>query len=262
MLASNTSNFRAFLQGDHNGAAVGTVGIGNVPATGSSQQTSWFVPPSFALPYHTSGAYLTGLNANAVITVNLRSIWEYAPNVNDPSGATLVYLSSPSAPYDPVAIELYNSALNVLPVGVPVAENASGDFWDWCLGAISTVAPIVGNIFPGVGTLIGGGIGAAAKSAQLARNRPESTAMAYSAPKNINESGPKPPVKEFSSMGVRPPVPPKPASLRMSAPVPAKRLSIEQKLILLSKKQRKVYNYNVKLGMTPQKAYEIAFQAV
>jgi hypothetical protein len=120
------------------------------------------------LPFHTAGCYLTGLNNASTLTITARAIFESAPT---PDNTQLVVLAQPSPDYDPVAIELYKAAAAKIPVGVPVGENASGDFWDGVLGIISDVAPILGAIAPIPGaSVLGKVIGGAAKAGQNARN--------------------------------------------------------------------------------------------
>jgi hypothetical protein len=98
------------------------------------------------LPFHTSGVMITGANLASTFTVTLKTIWEIAPVTGDSAG-TLVPLSVPSCPADPVALELYQRAVSMLPPGVIVSMNASGDFWDWCLKALSVAAtPIAASL--------------------------------------------------------------------------------------------------------------------
>lgn len=145
-------------------AVVGTT----TPAGGSTAIGPYWTKPSKPVPFHTAGAYFTGLNVNATLTITVKAIFETAPT---PDNAQLVVLAQPSPDYDPVAIELYKAAAARIPVGVPVGENASGDFWDKVLGTISEVAPILGSVIPLPGASIIGNIaGKAAKMGQTVRN--------------------------------------------------------------------------------------------
>jgi len=159
-LAGTSFNHRLFSAGD-----LTNDGVTACMYTPSATQVSYPYKPT---PFHTSGAYFTGLSHETTLTLTVKMIYEAVPT---PENTQLVVLSQPSPSYDPVAIELYKAAINHLPPGVPVSQNASGDFWDGVLGIISKVAPIVGKIIPFPGAaLIGEGIGNLAKSAQDNRN--------------------------------------------------------------------------------------------
>lgn len=73
----------------------------------------------------TSGAYFTGLSEETTLTLVMRAYVEIMPYHD----RTLVPLATPSAAYDPMALELYSQTLRTLPVGVPVGENAAGDWF-------------------------------------------------------------------------------------------------------------------------------------
>lgn len=114
------------------------------------------VPTSFAdavnktNPFDTSGTFLTGLSNATTFTVSLRVYVEKAPSWNSPE---LAVLATPSAGYDIKALELYATAINMLPVGVKVGENAKGDWWRSVLRAVGAAAEVVGM---GAGTLLPG----------------------------------------------------------------------------------------------------------
>lgn len=134
------------------------------------QNTIGFTP-SLRIPFHTGGAFFTGLSLQTSLTVTLRTTWEVAPLDGDSSSA-LVPLAKPSPEYDPLAFELYQRAITHLPPGVPVHMNAAGDWWDWTLGVLAEVAPLVGSLVPG-GSLVGSAAGKVIKAAQNARNQPK-----------------------------------------------------------------------------------------
>lgn len=116
---------------------------------------------------HTGGAYFSGLNDQTTLTITVRAIFESAPSY---SNSQLVVLAQKSPDYDPLALELYKHAASSLPVGVPVGENASGDFWDKILTLISSAAPIVGSLAPFPGASIIGNLTAKA-AAEIQKNR-------------------------------------------------------------------------------------------
>lgn len=149
-LTGNIQAPHVFTVGDLTEAAA--YGFGTFPkSTGINYTTSAGSVPykpklenSKPIPFHTSGAYLTGLNYESTITIVYRLILEVAPTFDN---VQLVVLAQPSPDYDPLALELYKTAAAMLPVGVPVSENASGDFWRKCLNIIATatekLAPIL-----------------------------------------------------------------------------------------------------------------------
>ena len=77
-------------------------------------------------PIHTSGAYFSGLSEATVLTLSLRFVLEVAPTTANPA---LLYMTSPSPLYDAKALTCYANCVNRLPPGVPVDQNAKGDFW-------------------------------------------------------------------------------------------------------------------------------------
>jgi len=140
--------------------------------------------PFLSVPFHTGGVMLTGLNAQSTFTVTLRTVWELAPVTGDfvtantglsnviPTLNPLVPMAQPSPEYDPIALELYQRAVTKLPVAVPVGMNAAGDFWDWVLGAVQTVAPMIGTALGGApGTAVGGLASKWAAGIQERRNK-------------------------------------------------------------------------------------------
>jgi hypothetical protein len=129
-----------------------------------------------SVPFHTGGVMLTGLNPLSTFTVTVRSVWEIAPVTGDSvvPGVLinpLVPLAAPSPEFDPIALELYQRAVTQLPVAVPVGMNAAGDFWDWVLGAVKTVAPMVGMALGGpAGGAVGGMVAKGLGGMQQRRN--------------------------------------------------------------------------------------------
>jgi hypothetical protein len=58
---------------------------------------------------------------------------ETFPSINDPG---ILVLATPSAQYDPVALEIFSRALTCMPIGVPLADNFFGD---WFTGVVESV---------------------------------------------------------------------------------------------------------------------------
>jgi len=77
----------------------------------------------------------------------------------DPTISDLVVLARPPPERDNIALDMYTHITDSLPTAVPVAENGLGD---WFMDALSDVADFVSPVvsaLPGVGGLIGKGIG-------------------------------------------------------------------------------------------------------
>jgi hypothetical protein len=157
-LKGNQFSSRLFTSSDTTdqvtGVGFGSVNIGASTSPYAPSQLRSFLP----IPFHTSGAYFAGLNYESTLLVNLKVIVEVAPT---PQNAQLVVLAQPSPDYDPVALEIYKAVASKLPPGVPVGDNASGDFWDRVLQAMQLAAPGVAALpFPGariVSGIVGGG---------------------------------------------------------------------------------------------------------
>lgn len=114
------------------------------------------------MPLNTTGIMLCGLNANSTFRLKVKMIVESAPA---PWQSDLVVLASPSAPYDPVALEAYSKALSSLPVGVPASENGLGDWFAGLADIVSKIALPVSTaltpFFP-MAPVVGGAVGSAA----------------------------------------------------------------------------------------------------
>jgi hypothetical protein len=156
------------LQGNNYGPRIFTPAdisqVGSIVMYGHPAASN-YCQPCKPLAFHTGGAYFTGLSDQTTLQLTVRLLIENSPTTFNPQ---LVVLTQPAADYDPLAIEIYKKAAVHLPVGVPVGENASGDFWDKVLGIIATVSPTLSTI-AGFGPL-GSAIGAGATSLSKWRN--------------------------------------------------------------------------------------------
>jgi hypothetical protein len=113
----------------------------NVTQSSIGGYTTLANSPSTLTKFDVSGAYFTGLTPQTTFTVTWNLYVERFPSVND---SDLVVIANPSPAYDPVALEIYARAIRDLPVGVPVAENGLGDWFNSAIGEISKfVAPVV-----------------------------------------------------------------------------------------------------------------------
>jgi len=84
-----------------------------------------FTEAAYSSPFNQSGAFFTGLSPETTLTLVVHYILERFP---DETNLDLVVLTTRSPAYDPSALELYARAAAYLPTGVPVKDNASGDW--------------------------------------------------------------------------------------------------------------------------------------
>jgi hypothetical protein len=109
--------------------------------------------PCIIHPLHGCGARLIGLSPETSLSVTLNIYLETFPT---PSDRSILVLATPSAQYDPVALEIFSHALTYLPVGVPVRENGLGEWFQKAMSLaneyIAPAADLFG--FPLVGTTI------------------------------------------------------------------------------------------------------------
>lgn len=85
------------------------------------------------VPFNSVGAYFTGLPANTVLKINANFWIERFPSELD---GDLTVLATPSASFDPIALEAYARIIKSMPVGVPVAENGFGDWFAGCIASV------------------------------------------------------------------------------------------------------------------------------
>lgn len=97
--------------------------------------------------FNTSGAYYTGLTPETVLKFNVVFGIEEAPRSNE---TKLLSLAHVSPAYDPCAIELCSKLNHVMPSGVPVTSNGSGDY----LAMMAELAALIG--VPGSNLLMKG----------------------------------------------------------------------------------------------------------
>jgi hypothetical protein len=158
----------------HAPALIGNYGVNNAyVATSSGGAVNQLLTVPYVtstlkpLPFHSGGAYFTGLSPQTTLQINVRAIFEVCPAADD---NVLTPLSRPSPDYDPAALELYQAVACQLPPGVPVGMNASGDFWDGVLDIVASAAPLVGMVFGPAGAAVGSAVSAGAKVAKAVKN--------------------------------------------------------------------------------------------
>lgn len=117
-------------------------------------------PFSKVAPVHSKGAIITGMAATSRYTINVNFFVESFPDLSDQS--TLL-LATPSAQYDPVALEIISQITKELPIAVPVSENGFGD---WFAGIVADIAPVLSGVALAMGhpelAALAGAAGAAA----------------------------------------------------------------------------------------------------
>lgn len=101
--------------------------------------------PIFITSTETNGVLFEGLDPNAVFQINARWMIEYVPDMFDND----MVLADQSAAYDPAAIEVYCRTIRNLPPGVFVSENPLGEWFDYVMNIVSTVAVPVGAAISG-----------------------------------------------------------------------------------------------------------------
>lgn len=89
------------------------------------------------VPMNTTCVMYTGLSDQTTLTLRVRWIIERYPNDNQPE---IVVLATPTASFDPIALELYARVMRKLPCAVMFKENASGDWWKTALAGLADIA--------------------------------------------------------------------------------------------------------------------------
>jgi hypothetical protein len=103
----------------------------------------------------------TGLSDETTLTARVRYICERFPSDQE---SQILVMATPSATYDPVALELYSRAVQKLPAGVPFTENPAGEWWQKMIASIADVAaPFLNSFAPGLGSLASAGAHSLAK---------------------------------------------------------------------------------------------------
>lgn len=155
----------------------------------------------------------TGLSDTSTLTIRARFILERFPGLNE---SELLPLTKPSAPYDPLALQLYAKLMTRIPPGCKFTENPSGEWWARMVGGLAEVAGPILAMFPHPAAKVAGT--AAAAAAVLLKD------YADDVQKNKKKKNKKPvpaikaapPVipKRTSSLGQAPPIPKKRAGRR------------------------------------------------
>lgn len=110
---------------------IGSTGVAKLLTVSSATNPS---------PWSMTGAMFLGLKSTASLTLNLNYLVERFPN----KASAIKRLCYPSPPFDNKALLLYSDIARALPVGVPVSENAAGD---WIKG-VANIAGTIVKMFP------------------------------------------------------------------------------------------------------------------
>lgn len=161
----------------YNGTAVGAVqevGVSAVPYIPGGNPGTLGINNYKPAALSSTGAYFSGLSPETVLTLDVRFFVELRPT---PANETLVSLASPTAEYDRLALDMYIELRQQMPVGVPVAMNAAGDWWRMATRKISmaanVVSPILSLVNPQAGAVVAS---AGAVSKQINTNLKKSQA--------------------------------------------------------------------------------------
>jgi hypothetical protein len=85
-------------------------------------------------PIHTSGAICSGLSPTSTLQLNANMVFERFVDQKDKN---LLVLATPSAEYDPMALEIYSHAISQMPPGVTFKDNPLGE---WFMDVIDQVS--------------------------------------------------------------------------------------------------------------------------
>lgn len=124
----------------------GDLGNGVAPALGptltnqvvGTQAALWLPGDNPGIvPMNSSIIMFSGLSDETTLTLRVRWIIERYPNDNQPE---IVVLATPTASFDPIALELYARVMRKLPVAVMFKENNSQDWWKTVLAGLADIA--------------------------------------------------------------------------------------------------------------------------
>jgi len=138
---------------DVTGGAGTNTGICYAPATGLITATIPAINIATKIyPIHMGGAIFSGLSPTSTLTINYNIYYETFPTPSEPG---VLVLAKPSCPYDPVALEIFSRAMSKMPVGVPSADNASGDWFNTIIAFIKEAAPFLAAPLAAINPLFG-----------------------------------------------------------------------------------------------------------
>lgn len=112
-------------------------------SNGATQPAGQF--PVRLYDLHSPGCIFSGLSQQTTLTLTVNVYVETFPT---PAERDILVLATPSAAYDPVALELFSQALGSLPVGVPADMNGLGD---WFAGVVSDFSKMISPVATAIG---------------------------------------------------------------------------------------------------------------
>lgn len=89
-------------------------------------------------PINGCGAILTGLSSTSTFSITMNVYVESFPT---PLEKDILVLATPSAEYDPIALEIFSASLSKMPVSVPVRENGLGDWFESVVRSVVSFMP-------------------------------------------------------------------------------------------------------------------------
>lgn len=98
-------------------------------------------------------SFFSGLSPQTSLTITVRTIIEYFPDIDSP----LLALALPSCSYDPYSFVEYSRIVKKAPYAVKVDMNAMGDYFRIISRIIKETTPVFSSLFPSVSPLIGAG---------------------------------------------------------------------------------------------------------
>lgn len=192
--ASGCSPTLPMLTDDTDGAIPGAQIIVYIPspasstATGMSAAALAVVGGEKFVPSDGVCIMLTGLSDETSLTLRSRWIVERFPG-NDEQD--ILAIATPSAYFDPLALEIYSRTMQKMPPGVMFKENPEGEWFSRLLGTLADMAgPMIGLIPHPAAKAIGAGLTAA-----RAANKPTVETVAASPPVQLQKKK-KPKVKK------------------------------------------------------------------
>jgi len=122
-------------------------------------------------PYDVSGLVLANPSQDQTYQLTVKYYMERIPTSSDPN---LLVLSTESAPFDPMALEIYSRAMTHIPVAARVSENPMGEWFEKVMEIVASVAPTIGTLMTPVlgpaGPALGIGLGMASAVASGTNN--------------------------------------------------------------------------------------------
>jgi hypothetical protein len=164
-------------------------------------------------PLHMGGAIFTGLSSTSTLTLTQNVFYETFPSTAE---TDILVLATPSAQYDPIALEIFSHCLSSMPVGVPASDNAEGSWFDGLMSIIRDVAPIAAPILSafhpafGIGAVAAGRMADSYLVAPNANRKPKMKPLPPLPPPKLSMAQKRQVLALQEKRKKKPPPPPKP----------------------------------------------------